>query len=54
MTLGGLDGSGRDINEFIQMNQGKYSRDKIQAMLSHLVWEGSIYSTIDENHYASL
>mmetsp|Transcript_10648 Transcript_10648/g.13476 ORF Transcript_10648/g.13476 Transcript_10648/m.13476 type:complete len:292 (-) Transcript_10648:179-1054(-) len=42
---------GANINDFIQLKTGQYSRNEILSMIELLAQEGAIYSTSDESHY---
>lgn len=45
---------GRNKEDFMRMNTGKYSENDMHVMFSHLATEGIIYSTTDENHFACI
>jgi len=45
--------TGVNVHDCIRAQANKYSAQKVREAFSYLAQEGLIYSTIDEDHYAT-
>lgn len=44
--------NGGNVTDFITRTSGRYSENEIRLKLENLAQEGTIYSTVDDDHFA--
>jgi replication factor A2 len=44
---------GVHVNEVVQQLNGRFSEPQVREAVEHLVNEGHLYSTIDDDHFKS-